>query len=167
MGNPDDVLESPIKLSVQAAPVVDSETEQVIATARAQKGKPYRLGAEGPDRYDCSGLVYYCFQQNGLAALIGGGRHRANWYWNWFNTQGLTIGNKFDAERGDLVCYGTPDKVTHIGIYLGNFRRKPQFRLISALENPWGVSITGVDALLDVDGSPLPVVGYCKVAYAS
>ena len=46
--------------------VADDATRQcIIDTARAQIGKPYVWGAEGPDTFDCSGLVYYCYQACG------------------------------------------------------------------------------------------------------
>ena len=49
-----------------ALSVADDVTRQcIIATARAQLGKPYVWGAEGPDTFDCSGLVYYSYQACG------------------------------------------------------------------------------------------------------
>ena len=42
------------------------ETRQcIVDTARAQFGKPYVWGAEGPDSFDCSGLVMWCYEQCG------------------------------------------------------------------------------------------------------
>ena len=43
----------------------DATRRCIIDTARAQLGKPYVWGAEGPDTFDCSGLVYYCYQACG------------------------------------------------------------------------------------------------------
>lgn len=37
-----------------------------VAFARSQIGKPYRWGATGPDRYDCSGLVQASYAHAGL-----------------------------------------------------------------------------------------------------
>ena len=37
----------------------------VVNEARAQFGKPYVWGAEGPDSFDCSGLVMWCYEQCG------------------------------------------------------------------------------------------------------
>ena len=34
---------------------------QLVAMALTQLGKPYRLGAKGPDEYDCSGLVKWSY----------------------------------------------------------------------------------------------------------
>ena len=43
-----------------------AETRQcVIDCARAEFGKPYVLGTEGPDTFDCSGLVEWCYEHCG------------------------------------------------------------------------------------------------------
>lgn len=128
--------------------------EAVIATARDQLGKPYLLGAEGPDKFDCSGLVWFVFNENGGAALIGGGRHRARWYSRWFMAQGRFTQDATVARRGDLVFFGH-DNVTHIGLFLGHRRD----RVISALINPWGVSRHSLN------GITVPVYGFGLVQY--
>jgi hypothetical protein len=40
---------------------------RAAAFALAQRGKPYRWGAEGPDAYDCSGLTWAAWQAAGVA----------------------------------------------------------------------------------------------------
>lgn len=35
--------------------------DRVMAVARNQLGKPYKFGADGPDSYDCSGLITYAY----------------------------------------------------------------------------------------------------------
>ena len=37
----------------------------VVNCSRAQFGKPYVWGDEGPDTFDCAGLVMYCYDQCG------------------------------------------------------------------------------------------------------
>lgn len=37
-----------------------------VATARAQIGKPYRWGADGPSAFDCSGLTQYAWAAAGV-----------------------------------------------------------------------------------------------------
>ena len=44
----------------------NSNNAALIATLTEQVGKPYVWGAEGPDSFDCSGLVYWVFNQNGV-----------------------------------------------------------------------------------------------------
>ncbi len=48
--------------------VPESTTDQrsaVVAAAQDQQGAPYRSGAEGPDAFDASGLVYYAYRAAG------------------------------------------------------------------------------------------------------
>lgn len=41
----------------------------VVSIAMAQKGKPYVRGTEGPNAFDCSGLVYYALRRAGFASF--------------------------------------------------------------------------------------------------
>ncbi|MBQ3424315.1 MAG: C40 family peptidase, partial [Clostridia bacterium] len=43
-----------------------TQGEVVVTRALQHLGKPYVLGAEGPDRFDCSGLVMYCLIPEGF-----------------------------------------------------------------------------------------------------
>jgi len=107
-------------------------TEAVIAAAQAYLGHPYQMGAEGPKYFDCSGFVYRAFSDAGELPRIGGMRLRAAGYMQYFVSRGRFTKSESQAQRGDLVVYNGGE---HIGIYLGNGR------VISALINPWGVSI--------------------------
>jgi cell wall-associated NlpC family hydrolase len=40
---------------------------RAVAFALAQRGKPYRWGAQGPDAYDCSGLTWAAWRHAGVA----------------------------------------------------------------------------------------------------
>ena len=40
--------------------------QQIVQTALSQLGKPYNLGSEGPDRFDCSGFVHWVYGQYGI-----------------------------------------------------------------------------------------------------
>jgi len=40
---------------------------QAVAFALAQRGKPYKWGAQGPDAYDCSGLTWAAWRAAGVA----------------------------------------------------------------------------------------------------
>lgn len=159
LANADTVQEIGVTL-----PAIDptASVESVLNTARACLGKPYQFGAEGPNAFDCSGLVFYCFNVNGLAALIGGGRHRANWYFTWFKAQANQFStSKADAQPGDLVFFGY-DTATHIGIYLG---ADPRARMISALVAPYNVMKTTIYGLVNENGQKLPVLGFGLVGY--
>jgi cell wall-associated NlpC family hydrolase len=51
-----------------AAPAEASDQrEQVIGIALAQRGHGYVLGTEGPDTFDCSGLIQWSYAQIGMA----------------------------------------------------------------------------------------------------
>lgn len=112
---------------VPAPSVAAQPNEAVVAAAREYLGTPYRLGAEGPQGIDCSGLVYRAFADAGELPRVGGRRLRAAGYMKYFVSRGL---NGKEGQRGDLVIYGGG---RHIGIYLG------EDRVLSALTE--GVSI--------------------------
>ena len=38
-----------------------------VKIAQNQKGDPYSYGSAGPDRFDCSGLLYYAFRKAGIS----------------------------------------------------------------------------------------------------
>ena len=40
---------------------------KILQTAFTQLGKPYAYGASGPDSFDCSGFVNYCYQAAGIS----------------------------------------------------------------------------------------------------
>lgn len=122
--------------SAPAAPVSAAKpAEAMIQAARSYLGSPYVFGAEGPDRFDCSGLIFRAFADIGQLQRIGGGRAKAVTYMRWFAARGMAT--KSQGERGDLVIWGNGK---HIGIYLG------KGRVISALEGQ-GVTIHGLHAI--------------------
>lgn len=145
--------------AVAETPVQINGAEAVIATAHQQIGKPYEMGAEGPNKFDCSGLVWDCFNSNGLGNLIGGRRAIANWYYHWFYNNGLFTTHGYLAERGAIIFYGSQNDATHCGLWLNNNNE-----IISALVNPWGVSKTRMH-LVEPNGNPLPIIGWGQPKY--
>ena len=107
--------------------------------ARAQIGDRFRIGAEGPHRFDCSGLVYFAFDRAGLLDRVGGRRRLARGYLQWFRERGLASAR--NPQPGDLVIWG---RGKHIGIYLGDGKA------ISALINPYGVKVHPVKGYLNM-----------------
>lgn len=90
----------------------------VVKIALQQLGKPYSWGAAGPNAFDCSGLVVYCFAQIGISlphssrALYGIG----------------TPVSYADLQPGDLVFFARGGRIHHVGIYIGggNFIHSPR-----------------------------------------
>lgn len=87
----------------------------VISVAEAQIGKRYVRGEEGPNTFDCSGLVYYCLSQNGVSL----GRRSASSYSE--NDSWTKISSMSDLQKGDLLFFRDDDssRVSHTGIYIG------------------------------------------------
>lgn len=83
---------------------------KALSTASAQKNDPYRYGAAGPSRFDCSGLVYYSYKRNGktLPRTAQG----------QYNKSSKVSPSK--RQKGDLVFIGRSSKgIYHVGIYAG------------------------------------------------
>ncbi|MCQ4081838.1 bifunctional lytic transglycosylase/C40 family peptidase [Streptomyces sp. RB6PN25] len=86
-----------------------------IAFARAQIGRPYQWGGDGPARrntgFDCSGLTQ--------AAYAAAGIPLPRVAQDQYNTS-PRVPDGEPLLPGDLVFYGTPSHVHHVGIYEGN-----------------------------------------------
>ncbi|WP_414698579.1 NlpC/P60 family protein [Peptacetobacter sp. AB845] len=90
---------------------VNAKVQKVIATAKAQMGKPYRWGASGPSSFDCSGLMQYAFKKGANISLPRVSREQA------------TVGKKVakaDLQPGDLVFFARGGRIHHVGMYVGN-----------------------------------------------
>ena len=126
--------------SIQGVAAAEPETavEAVIATAKAQLGDQWKHRATGPDRFDCSGLVFFAFKMNGLKDLIGGYRS-AHGYYKYFKNRGRA--DMEPPKVGDLIVWG---KFQHVGIYLG------EGMAISTLTTRSGVSIHPVKGYLGI-----------------
>lgn len=92
--------------------VSDSDFGKLSSVLNAQVGKPYVWGAEGPDSFDCSGLVCYAFNQSGIKSV---GRTTAQGYYNMCTK--VSVSNR---QPGDLVFWADNGKVYHVGIYIGD-----------------------------------------------
>ena len=89
--------------------------KEMIKVAKAQLGKKYILGNQGPNSFDCSGLVYYCLKQAGSSR----GRYNAAGYSRVSDWE--EIKSMKDLEKGDLLFFwnNAKSKVGHVGIYVG------------------------------------------------
>ena len=77
--------------------------------AMSKLGAPYAWASEGPDTFDCSGLVVWAFAQAGRSGL----GHFTGALWN----AGTHVSSQAELAPGDLVFFGSD--LGHVGIYLG------------------------------------------------
>ena len=95
------------------APAKGSGTAQsVVDTAMKCIGVPYRWAGTSPQEgFDCSGLVYYAFQQNGITV----NRVAQSMYYN-----GKAV-NLEKLKPGDILLFGSSVyDIWHAGLYVGN-----------------------------------------------
>lgn len=90
-----------------------AKAQKVVRTAYSQMGKKYRLGGASPQKgFDCSGLIWWAYRQNGL------------------NVPRITVDQartgqavpKNRARPGDIVVFRTSQspRGLHTGIYVGD-----------------------------------------------
>ncbi|RMC40183.1 NlpC/P60 family protein [Lactobacillus sp. ESL0233] len=85
--------------------------QAVVDMAKAQVGKGYVWGGNGPDNFDCSGLVQYIYNQVGGVKLPR------------VTTDQVKVGSTVSMDKlkpGDLLYWGAVNAPYHIGIYIGN-----------------------------------------------
>ena len=86
--------------------------QQIISTAKAQIGKPYRYGGTSPKTgFDCSGLINFSYKKAGLTVP----RTTTQLY------KTSSPVKKKHLKRGDLVFFRINRRtISHVGLYLGN-----------------------------------------------
>ncbi|MDM8195617.1 NlpC/P60 family protein [Massilimicrobiota timonensis] len=89
--------------------------DSAVGNAIAQKaltrlGCRYWWGANGPNYFDCSGLVYWAYNQAGVSL----GRTTAAGY----ASSGKAI-SRSELQPGDVITFSYGSGVAHIGIYIG------------------------------------------------
>lgn len=104
-------------------PADDTLGAAIVATAKAALGKPYEKGGTGPDSFDTSGLIRYCFRQHSISVP----RSTASQF------EGGAAVEKEDLMPGDVVFFylENPGKAEYVGIYTG----ENTFIAVSTSEN--------------------------------
>ncbi|TCC50158.1 hypothetical protein E0H75_17950 [Kribbella capetownensis] len=89
---------------------VNGRAGTAVQTAMAQLGDSYVWGADGPDSFDCSGLMMYAWGKAGVS-LSHSSKAQAS--------EGRRV-SKSQLMPGDLVFYYSP--ISHVAMYIGNGR---------------------------------------------
>lgn len=96
--------------------------EAIEQSAMRFVGRPYLWGGNSPFGLDCSGFTKLVFGLNGIDLLRNAG-HQAR------QGEEVSLANNYSALRkGDLLFFGRrvsagqPERVTHVGIYLGDLK---------------------------------------------
>ncbi|MEU7821498.1 C40 family peptidase [Catellatospora sp. NPDC049133] len=96
--------------------VAAAKAQKAVLFALSQRGKPYRWGDEGPNTYDCSGLMLASYKAAGITL----NRVAKDQY---YGTRHKTV-SKYALLPGDLVFFATDPNdwrtIHHVGMYLGD-----------------------------------------------
>jgi len=89
---------------------------RAVEIALAQRGDPYQWGAQGPGRFDCSGLTSFAYAAAGLAIP----RVSRAQFAAFASAARVALG---DLRPGDLVFFASdpadPGTIHHVGMYVG------------------------------------------------
>lgn len=103
---------SPAAPRASAGVVSLSKSKSAVRAASTRQGSPYRYGATGPRRFDCSGLTRWAFARVGKSLPHSSSAQVSK-------TRRISKDNR---RRGDLVFFGSRTGVYHVGIFAGKGR---------------------------------------------
>lgn len=102
---------------------------KALSEAQSKLGKPYVWGADGPNAFDCSGLMKWAFEQVGKELPRSSSAQ---------SEVGESV-SKDELKPGDMVFFYSP--VSHVGFYMGNGK------ILHASEEGEPVKISEMDAM--------------------
>lgn len=107
------IMQIPELESVAAPPMLRATSQQnaIVTVANQQIGKPYQWGAQGPNSFDCGGLVKYVYKQ-AVNIELPMGTFNQERYGTEVSTGAM--------QPGDLMFYGPRGNTTHVAIYIGS-----------------------------------------------
>lgn len=97
------------QVQIEREPTLD-QAEQIVEKARRLDKTPYLWGGMSRSGIDCSGLIYVAYRMNGVTLPRDA-------------DQQYLVGDVVAPEDllpGDLVFFGDPGEITHVGIYAGD-----------------------------------------------
>ncbi|MFE1439942.1 C40 family peptidase [Streptomyces sp. NPDC058739] len=106
---------------------------KALQVAASKKGSPYKYGATGPYRFDCSGLTMYSYKKAGKTLP----RTAAQQY---NKTRHISARSR---RAGDLVFFHSGSNVYHVGIYAGKGKiwHSPKTGDVVRLQKIWTSSV--------------------------
>jgi cell wall-associated NlpC family hydrolase len=94
-----------------SAVVTALRADHALDWAKTRKGSPYRYGADGPRRFDCSGLTRWSYARVGKWLPHSSSRQASRVH---------RIYHRSNARQGDLVFFYGYGGIYHVGIYAGH-----------------------------------------------
>ncbi|MET9552463.1 C40 family peptidase [Streptomyces sp. NPDC006645] len=106
---------------------------KALNVAASKKGAPYKYGASGPHRFDCSGLTAFSYKKAGKTLP-----RTAQQQYN--RTRHIAASSR---KQGDLVFFHSGNHVYHVGIYAGGGKmwHSPKSGQVVRLQRIWSRSV--------------------------
>ncbi|MFL8713185.1 NlpC/P60 family protein, partial [Clostridioides sp. GD02377] len=90
-----------------------SKADKLISIAKSKLGCNYVYGAEGPNTFDCSGLIQWCYKQIGInIPRTASAQSKAG--------KAVDLKDRSKWKAGDLLCRIGGGSNNHVVMYIGN-----------------------------------------------
>lgn len=131
-----------------------SKVDDVITAAERELGRPYVYGAEGPNTFDCSGLMQFVFSQVGISLPRTAAQQQA------------ATTRVSSPMPGDLVFWGSP--AYHVALYIGGGKiiAAPHSGTVVQIQDVWGKP-SGYGRVKGLGTALAPAVGVTTAAVST